>query len=333
MKKIVSLIVVFLLLMTLILTGSSYAASLDTIKINVDKTTVRPGEEVKLTINFGTQLGAYTFNIAYDNNIFDYVSVDAGTANDTTDKVIVVFHDSTGGANPRENMTITFKAKSDITTSNPTEFTVTGEGLANADATVTYDDITTPLVENVTVEPEYKDYVINLEYTGNIKKDEEKDMKLSYSSTMGHYYEHARLVAEATTPTGASVKLTGIDETTGVTQDIIESGWGDPQGYKIGGKDVEQVLNLKALFTEDGEYTVTFKLIDRDNSDAIISQRQFSFKVGEEQQVPPTEESTEKPVEKPTELPKTGNDIYIPMGILMAGLIGFGLYYNKEENK
>jgi len=350
MKKIISLIVVFAIIMMFFLTGSAFAATLDTLSVDVDKTTVRPGQEVKLTINFGTNLGSYTFDVSYDNKIFDYVSVDGGTANDTTDKVKVTFYDTLKG---RENMSIVFKAKDDITTSNPTELTVTGEGLANTDATVTYDDITTPIVKNITVEPEYQDYVINLEHTGDIIANEEKDMVLSYSSSMGRYYEHARLIAQATTPEGANVKLTGINTDTQTEQDIIQSGWGDPQGYKIGGKDVSQVLNLKALFTDVGDYTIILKLIDRDNSDSVIAQKEISFKAVEKQEevVPPSEDGEEqqpeqpeeKPTtpdnngqttdnqEKPTTLPKTGNNIYVPMVILMFGLAGITFYYNKKN--
>lgn len=350
MKKTISLIVVFAIIMMFFLTGSAFAATLDTLSVDVDKTTIRPGQEVKLTINFGTNLGAYTFDVSYDNKIFDYVSVDGGTANDTTDKVKVTFYDTIKG---RENMSIVFKAKDDITTSNPTELTVTGEGLANTDATITYDDITTPIVKNITVEPEYQDYVINLEHTGDIIANEEKDMILSYSSSMGRYYEHARLIAQATTPEGANVKLTGIDVDTQTEQDIIQSGWGDPQGYKIGGKDVSQVLNLKALFTHVGDYTITLKLIDRDNSDSVIAQKEISLKAVEKQDeevVPPSEDGEEqqpeeKPTtpdnngqttdnqEKPTTLPKTGNNIYVPMVILMFGLAGITFYYNKKNIK
>ena len=148
MKKIISLITILFLFSILIFTGSTYAASLDTIDVQTSKTTIRPGEEIKVTINFGESLGAYTFDISYDDAIFQYVSVDGGTANDTGDKVKVTFYDTTGGSAPRTNMSIIFKAKSDITTSNPTEFTVTAEGLANADASVTFDDITTPIVYN-----------------------------------------------------------------------------------------------------------------------------------------------------------------------------------------
>ena len=36
------------------------------------------------------------------------------------------------------------------------------EGLANADASVRYDDITTPIIKNLIVEPAYEDYTPNL---------------------------------------------------------------------------------------------------------------------------------------------------------------------------
>ena len=343
MKKTISLIITTLIIVTLLLTVKSYAASLDTVKFDVNKTVVRPGEEVKVTIDFGKQLGAYTVDVNYDNNIFEYVSVDGGTANDTTDKVKVTFHDATGGTNPRESMSIIFKAKEGITTSNPTELTATAEGLANADASETYDDITTPLVKNLTVEPEYKDYQITLEHTGNIEKDVEKDMKLTYSSAMGRYYEHARLIAEATTPTDASVKLLATDGVTKAETDIIQSGWGDPQGYKIGGKDVSQVLNVRALFSEVGEYSITLKLIDRDNSDTVIAQESFEYKVSEKEITPPEEEKPEqttpetkpsetvKKEETPSKLPKTGYNEYVIMSIALFSVIGLGVYINKKK--
>lgn len=351
MKKIISIFAIVTLLTVLIFTGSSYAASLDTLDVQTDKTTVRPGEEVKVNIQFGQDLGAYTFDISYDNNIFEYVTVDGGTANDTTDKVRVTYYDSTGGSNPRIYMSITFRAKADITTSNPTEFTITAEGLANADASVTFDDITTPIVKNVTVEPQYLDYTLKLEYTGDIIKDEEKEMTLSYSSPMGRYYEHARLIAEATTPAGATVQLLANDQAD-LEHDIIQSGWGDAQGYKIGGKDVSQILQTRAIFSEIGDYTITLKLIDRDNGDQVIAEENFAFTVVETANnvTPPTtnpdstgtttpEEPTEEediveevnPEEMPTKLPKTGSNIYIPVLVILMALVSSFVYYNKKK--
>lgn len=342
MKKIISLFIMITLLSVLIFAGNTYAAALDTIDVQTGKTTVRPGEEVKVTIGFGQPLGAYTFDVSYDNNIFDYVSAEGGTDNNTGDKVKVTFYDTTGGTNPRNDMSVTFRAKADITTSNPTEFLVTGEGLANPDASVQFDDITTPIVKNVTVEPAYQDYVLKLEHNGEIVKDEEKAMNLSYASPMGRYYEHARLVAEATTPAGATVQLLANDQSN-LEHDIIQSGWGDAQGFKIGGKDVLQSLQTRAIFSQAGNYTITLKLIDRDNSDQIISQASFPFTVLEmatpippQSNQPTVEETPEieevKPDETPKKLPKTGNNLYIPIVILLMVLVSSYLYYNKKKD-
>ncbi len=335
MKKLISILTIILLVTLVTFSGRSFAASLDSINVETNKTTVRPGENVTLTIEFGTDLGAYTFDIAYDNNIFDYVSVDGGTPNDTKDKVRVVYHDSSGGTNPRTNMSIVFKAKEGITTSNPTELTVTGEGLSNADTSVTYDDITSPIVKNMTVEPEYIDYTLKLEHTGNIIKNEEKEMTISYSSPMGRYYEHARLIAEAKTPSGATVQLLGTDSGQ-LEHDIIQSGWGDPQGYKIGGKDVSQVLKVRGLFSHEGEYSITLKLIDRDNSDSTIVEKTFSFNVLNEESTipqPPAETPEEVVTEEktPTELPKTGNNYYAIIIAIILVLTSLYIYNRKRK--
>lgn len=344
MKKTIAFILTSVLVIMIGLTGSSFAASLNNVTIDTNKTTVHPGEQVKLTVKFGKALSAYTFKIAYDRNLFSFVSVDDSevNTNDTQDKLIAEFHDSKGGANPRSSVSINFKAKSDIVTSNPTELTVVGEGFASVEngTTVTYDDITVPMVKNITVEPDFKNYVLKLEHTGEIIAKQEKDMTLSYSSSMGRPYEHARLIAEATSPAGGNVKLMVLNSREQVEQDIIESGWGDPQGYAIGGKDVSQVLKVKGLFSKVGDYKITLKLIDRDNSDSVISEKQFSFKVVEKEITGATgtdkEEPTKNPTttenKKPTTLPKTGNNIYAPITFLIATLGSCVYCYNKKNH-
>ena len=362
MKKIIRIIMMIALLMVLIFSGNSYAAQdLSGIDIETDKTTVRPGEEVKVTVNFGESLGAYTFDFAYDNAIFDYVSVDGGTANDTGTKVRATFYDSTGGTNPRTNMSIIFKAKEGITTSNPTEFSITAEGLANSDASINYNDIVVPIVKNVTVEPQYVDYTIKLEPTGEVQKGIENEMTLSYSSPMGRYYDKARLIAEATTPGNATVQLLATDQTQ-AEHDIIQSGWGDAQGDKIGGKDVMQELKVRGIFSEVGDYTITLKLIDRDNSDQVIAEQTFSFTAVEEQTTTPpsqgnggtnTENTITPPAEgtqeneanngtneinttnetMPSKLPKTGSNLYIPIVVILVAAISSYIYYNKKSKE
>lgn len=339
MKKIVSIVTIFAVLFLFVFSASMYAATLDTIDITTDKQIVHPGENVTIHIAFGQELGSYTANVDYDNNLFEYVSVEGATANDTGTKVKAYYYDQTGGSSPRNSMSVTLKAKEGITTSNPTDFSITLEGLANPDASITYDDVTTPIIKNVVVEPVYVDYKIALNYTGDIIINEEKDMEIVISSSMGKNYEHARIVAEVTTPEGGSVKLMAIDgENLG--HDIIQSGWGDPQGDKIGGKDMVKRLQTKGTFTTKGEYAITLKLIDRENSDAVIASETFQINAKEKaeeatpEQPPETPDNT-KPtnpttpetgtnnnVQTPTTLPKTGNTIYAVIIPIVAILVG-----------
>lgn len=332
MKKMVNIISIFLVLFLLAFSINVYAASLDTIDIKTDKQTVHPGQTVTLTVDFGTQMGSYGVNVAYDNNLLDYVSTQGATANDTGSMIKTTYHyDASSGQSPRTSMSVTFKAKEDILTSNPTDLSVTLEGMGNPDASISYDDITTPIVKNIIVEPAYVDYDIALQYTGDIIKNEEKDMKLVVSSAMGKNYEHTRIIAEATTPAGETVKLLGTDEQ-GLEHDIIDSGWGSAEGDPIGGKDVNKELNLRGLFTGAGKYSITLKLIDRDNSDSVIASKTFDITVKDEADTtPPADNNTQKPEnttpngttnnQKPSTLPKTGSTIYLailPIIVVLA---------------
>ena len=353
MKKILNTLLILSIIFAFILlfnTNTVQAAALDDIEISTNKDTVNPGDTVTLTITFGKPLGAYTFDIAYDNNLLEYVETDGGTPNDNGTRVRVVFYDSTGGTSPRESMSITFRAKEGIITSNPTDLAVTAEGLSNPDASESYDDITTALEKNIVVEPRYEDYTFDLSYTDLPIENVEKEMVLSLTSSMGRNYDHARIIAEAVTPDGGNVQLKGTDETQ-TEYDLIDSGWGDPSGYAIGGQNVNKVLNLRGIFDKAGTYTLTFKLIDRDNSDAVIAEDSFQVTVGTTETTPPEEETPgngtegttgeenvagENTTEEnlPAQLPKTGMNIYIPIAVILIAIVSTSLYFiMKKRNR
>ena len=354
MKKILTTILMVLIIFMSIFIEKASAASLDSITAEVTKTTINPGDTVTLKIEFGKELGAYTFDIAYDNKLLEYVSCEGGTANDNQTKVRVTFYDSTGGTSPRSNMNITFKAKQGIITSNPTDLSITAEGLVNNDASEEYDDIVVPIVKNIVVEPKYENYNIDLSYEGEVVENKEKEMILKISSSMGKNYEHARIVAEATTPDGGIVMLKGTDEK-GIEQDIIQSGWGEPEGYEIGGQNIQKILNLTGFFTKSGAYTIKIKLIDRDVSDAEIASKTFSITATSgEVSTKPEEENNNETInngntntennmqnnnpeketqkeELPQTLPKTGRNVYISIIILAIALITTMVVMQKKN--
>lgn len=351
MKRQLIKVVTFLIIFALLFAINCYASPLGSIDITTNKTLVHPGEEITVTVDFGTDLGAYTLDFAYDNNLFEYVSTDGGIANDNGTRVRVVFYDSTGGTNTKSSMSIIFRAKTGIITSNPTEINVTAEGMANGDASVTYDDVVVPIVKNVTVEPQYVNYSLNLTYTGDVIVGEEKEMQLTTSSSLGKNYEHARLIAEVTTPNGGNVQLLGKDHQN-LEHDLIQSGWGDPAGYKLGGVNVNQVLNYRGIFSKSGDYSITIKLIDRDSSDKVITQKVFTISVKDVPSVQPpqenqTQESTTnsnstntlnqnetKKEEIPTKLPKTGYNLYaVTILALILILLVSVFFYKRNASK
>ena len=243
-------------------------------------------------------------------------------------------------------MSVTFKAKDGIITSNPTEFSITAEGMTSPDGLEDYDDITIPIVKSIVVEPMYIDYDISLNYSGDIIVNEEKDMKLVISSAMGKNYEHTRIIAEAKTESSGTVKLLAIDEQN-LEHDIIQSGFGSASGDKIGGQNVEKKLNIRGLFDTVGTYSITIKLIDRDNSDNAIATKTFEFEVKEtagenvdndsnNNEVTDKETTGENNEEQnsntiPDTLPKTGNTIYfyiIP--IILVLVAAYITLKNKE---
>ena len=319
-KIILFLVVTFLVMFSL----PVFAAELNTLSVTLDKTTVNPNQNVTINFAFGQPLGAYTFTIDYDDALLDCIST-TGTTDVSIegDKVHAMFFDTTGGSNPSSNMSVTFKAKNDtvITSSNPTQFMITATGLANPTASITFDDITTPIVKDLMVEPAYGEYVISIDYKEPILKEKEHPIDVTVKATDGRMYEHVRLIAEVTKPDGSTFKLLGIDNAE-LEHDVILSGWGDPAGFGLGG-DVDEVYHFRGLFSADGEYTLTLKLIDRDDSDTVIASTTKKIRVG----IIPTQ--TPEPEEE-TVLPKTGVNLYVYFGIIAVAAISTYVIINKK---
>ncbi len=358
-KKVLSFITIFMLILFL-LQINVYASSipLGSVTVNLSQEKIAPGETVKVNIEFGTELGAYTFDVAYDKNIFEYVSSEGGTENDNGTRVRVTYYDSTGGSNPRSNMSVTFKAKADLVTTNPTDFSITAEGLANSDASQDYDDITSPIKKSITVEPNYVDYSIKLNYDGNIIVNEEKEMELITESSLGKNYENVKMKVEVTKKPSdsATVKLLATERTRQEI-DLIQDGWGEPDGYELGGKDVAQILDIRGLFSEIGDYSIKVSLLDADSGNDEIATKSISLTVKDEEIINNEEndETQNKPnnntnneitegtnnqnnngtntEELPENLPKTGMTqyVYIITAIAVLGAGYLALKNNKKD--
>lgn len=151
MKKRAILFFCILASTMIFLAASVYAATLDNFSISQSKSTLKPGEEVKFTVNFGAQIASYDMEFTYDNTKLEYVSVTGGQANNTGTKVLVSYYDPAGGNTPIESMSITFKAKSTITSATTDNVRIAISSLAGPDL-ASYEDIID--TKTVTIQPE-----------------------------------------------------------------------------------------------------------------------------------------------------------------------------------
>ena len=115
MKKIIFCLVFLLIFLGICI--KSFAMqneNQDSIYLNVSNTEIKNGEEFSFTINLANiDVAAFDIQIYFNNELLEYVSGPENT-NVVGSKIITVWYDETGGANPKQNCELvkyTFKAK------------------------------------------------------------------------------------------------------------------------------------------------------------------------------------------------------------------------------
>lgn len=344
MKKVFSILIILFISFICMHSNNVYAETLNSLNIEVDKEVIHPGEEVNINIDFGVELSKYNVSIAYDNKLFDYISIEGkGDVTDNGNVVTIKFPvEGSGTATPKK-LSIKFKAKNEILTTDPTDFSITLQELVNGN---TFEDIENPELptkKNVIVEPVYTSYKFSFKYDGDIIENEEKNMKIILKSEMGKNYENTRIILEAITPEDGNVKMLAIDNDE-IEYDIIKTGWGNEKGDPIGGKNIVKEMNVRSIFSKKGKYSVKLKLIDKNNSDSIIASEIFDFEVlNKKQEI--VENNNEKQEEnkvlndeekniKPTSLPKAGRtDYFIIIPTISLLITAYCILKKKENNK
>ena len=168
------------------------------------------------------------------------------------------------------------------------------------------------------------EYHFDLQYTGTIVKNVEKDANVLLVGINGTLHSNVQIKVKVAGP--ATPKLLATDSN-GVEHDIAQIGyWGPPSGFAIQG-DFTNTTPIKATFTEEGSYTIELSLVDLTNSNAVITSKTFTVEVLNDQ----------TPVVNNTvveELPKTGTSIgEFVMYIFVLGvvLVVTMLYFNRKK--
>lgn len=105
-KKIIFLILFFI---SIIFCNYSFAESKANVFLTSNKSTIRKGEEVEISINIeNNTICAYDLNLYFDTSKFEYIKEDE-LSNLKDDHIISLWYDETGGSNPKTGIIKTFK--------------------------------------------------------------------------------------------------------------------------------------------------------------------------------------------------------------------------------
>lgn len=180
------------------------------------------------------------------------------------------------------------------------------------------------------------EYSFDLQYTGTIVKNVEKDGVVLLTGVNGTVYNSVQIKIDITGP--ATPKILATDST-GTEYDIAQLGyWGPPSGFAVGG-DFENKTPIKATFVEEGSYTIKLSLVDIANGNAVITTKTFDIEVYED--VPGENvvsnvigNAVEENNTLLEELPKTGTSVaeyvmYIVAIVLIISIIG--MYLNRRR--
>lgn len=335
-----------------------FGESLENLKINIDKSVVHPSEEVTLKIDFGRLLSEFEINIAYDKNLFGYYSANKDINLYDNGDVVTLSYPTMSTKDAISEIEVTFKAKEHVTTTNPTDLKVTIQNMKDSLKDELIENPLLPIEKELVVEPIYKDYQFFLEHDDTLSKNKDINMKLILKSEMGQIYQNTKIHAIIISESESEVQITATD-LLGKKYNILEDGWGGENGESIGGLNVSKELNLNTLFSDSGNYKITFELRDINNSGFVIASKTFNLKVDDEikkqNNISKLENvisenktatsgepikieenkvtNTNEVVYKPTTLPKAGSTIYFlilpSIGIL---ILIYCIFKKKDEN-
>lgn len=181
------------------------------------------------------------------------------------------------------------------------------------------------------------EYSFDMEYTGNIIKNIEKDAVVILKGVNAPVHSNVLIKVDIKGP--ATPKILATDST-GTEYDIAQLGsWGPPSGFAVGG-DFENRTPIKATFPEEGSYTITLTLVDVANANQVITSRVFNLEVFEDEapvnnvvvnDIVPNNTVENNMLE---ELPKTGTSVieYVTYVIILSIVLwGIGMYLNKRR--
>ena len=168
----------------------------------------------------------------------------------------------------------------------------------------------------------------NLSYQGEIKKNVQKDATVTLSGTNATPYTNVRIKIDLISGP-ATPELLATDSA-GTTYNLAQIGyWGPPSGFAVGGTFTNETP-IKATYPEAGTYVSRLSLIDLNNSNAVITSKEFTVTVTDDNQVIENVTNVQNNVIE--EIPQTGVSIWTYIVVAVVLIVAI-LYARKLINK
>lgn len=173
------------------------------------------------------------------------------------------------------------------------------------------------------------EYSFDLQYTGTVVKNEEKNANVLLIGQNGTLYPKVRIKVDINGPATPKVMAT---DSNNVEHNIAEIGyWGPAEGFPVQG-DFTNTTPIRATFPEAGKYTIKLSLINLTDG-SVITTKSFEVDVISEE-VPPENVISNEIVNNIEELPQTGTSIfeyavYFSIIVIIFGVVGMYIYRKR----
>ena len=175
-------------------------------------------------------------------------------------------------------------------------------------------------------------YEFIVAFEGEVKKDVAKNATVTLKGTNAVPYSNVQIkVEQLSGPDTPKILAT---DSAGNTYDIADIGaWGPPSGFAVGGS-FENVTPIIATYSKAGTYVSRISLVDVNNSNAVITSKEFTVNVIEDT-VANNNTVTNNTVTNNTvanntitQIPQTGTSLWAYI-FVSIGLIGAVLLIKK----
>lgn len=170
--------------------------------------------------------------------------------------------------------------------------------------------------------PTVGQYDFEINYTGNIIEDEDKNATVVLEGINATPYTNVRIKVDFVS--GPSTPTIIAYDTNDIGYNIVEFGyWGPESGFAVGGTFRNETPIL-ARYLEPGTYVVRLSLVDVNNNEAVIVSEEFTQTVlaSTPAEEPPVTNNTINDIvpnnNTVEEIPQTGVSIWTYIGVILA---------------